>query len=180
MGYAGTGQEGYGLRAGIGLKLKDFSFDYAYSGYGDLGLSHRYEVSMRFGAIVPRLTPEEREIYRRAKLAFLREDYSQATLLFDSLVVMEPKYKPFRRYVKASMNRFEQQEQARSFNKGDGLATVMYQRLSEDEETREIANLLAHTEEAATAAAPASAEENALAPLLNPGDLIRQPVEFAQ
>ncbi len=48
-GYAGSDTEGLGLRAGIGLRIKDFSFDYAYGGYGDLGPTHRYEMSWRFG-----------------------------------------------------------------------------------------------------------------------------------
>src|SRR5258706_14613795 len=41
-GYAGSDTEGAGVRAGIGLKLKDISFDYAFCNYGDLGYSHPY------------------------------------------------------------------------------------------------------------------------------------------
>jgi hypothetical protein len=166
-GYVGTNQEGNGLRAGIGLKIKDLSFDYAYSAYGDLGMSHRYELSMRFGPILPRLTPEERAIFKRAKLALMNEDYSQAVLLFDSLITMEPKYGPFRKYTQMAMNHFERQEQARNFVKGGGLGEIMY-KVDKDPETQEIADLLAQSEGEETAQTPgtASPDQNALAPFI--------------
>ena len=94
-GYAGTEQAGSGLRAGLGLRIRDVSFDYAYGGFGDLGLSNRFELSMRFGPLVPRLNAEERALYRRAKLALAQGRYDEATLLFNSLIQLEPNYRPF-------------------------------------------------------------------------------------
>jgi len=111
-GYAGSDTQGNGVRAGIGLKFKDISFDYAYSSYGELGFAHRYELSLRFGAIQPRLTPEERRILRRAKIAMAEERFGEATLLLDSLVQLEPAYKPVRRLVKTSMLSYDKQERA--------------------------------------------------------------------
>jgi hypothetical protein len=109
-GYAGTDSEGSGIRAGVGLKFKDISFNYAYSGYGDLGFSHVYELSMRFGTVHPRLSPEERELFKRAKLALAQYRYGEATELFDALLQMEPDYRPAQRLVKISMAGYDKAE----------------------------------------------------------------------
>jgi hypothetical protein len=111
-GYAGSHTEGNGIRAGVGVKFKDLSFNYAYSNYGDLGFSNLYELSLRFGTIRPRLTPEERRMLRRAKIAMAHEQYGEATELLDSLIQMEPDYKLFRRLVKVAMAGYEKQDQA--------------------------------------------------------------------
>ena len=113
-GYAGSDAEGNGIRAGLGLKFRDLSFDYAYSSYGDLGYAHRYELSMRFGAIEPRLTPEERRLLHRAKVAMAQGRYGEATELFDALIQMEPHYRPVRRLVKVAMRGYESQERDQS------------------------------------------------------------------
>lgn len=109
-GYTATHTEGSGLRAGIGLRIKKVSFDYAYAGQGDLGMSHRYELSFRFGEPRPILTAEERKILQQAKAALRQERYEQATLLFDSLIELEPNYKPARRYIKTAMAKLEGQQ----------------------------------------------------------------------
>jgi len=110
VGYAGNHTESNGLRVGLGLKLKDLSFDYALTQDGDLGLSNRYELTYRFGAIRPVLTPEERRILRRGKLAMAHGDYAQATLLFNSLIEMEPNYMPVRKLIKTAMSGDEKNE----------------------------------------------------------------------
>jgi hypothetical protein len=107
-GYVGNHTESNGLRLGMGLKVKNVSFDYAYSQYGDLGMDNRFELTVRFGAIQPRLTPEEREILRRGKKAMRNGRYAESVLLFDSLIQMEPLYKPARRLVKQAMKGNEQ------------------------------------------------------------------------
>lgn len=112
VGYAGTDAEGNGLRGGVGLHYRDFSFDYAYSNFGDLGLSHRYELSLRFGTIQPRLTPEERRLLRRAKIAMAEQRFGEATELLDALIRMEPNYRPVRRLIKLAMAGYERQERA--------------------------------------------------------------------
>jgi hypothetical protein len=112
-GWAGTDQEGTGLRAGIGLRVKNLSFDYAYSPYGDLGMSNLFEVSLRFGAIRPMLSPEERKMLRRAKWALSHERYDEATLLFSSLIDLVPNYRPLKRYLKVAMKDLEEQERQR-------------------------------------------------------------------
>jgi len=108
-GYAGNHAESNGLRVGLGLKVKDLSFDYALTQNGDLGLSNRYELTYRFGAVRPLLTPEERQILRRGKQALARQDYDQAVLLFNSLIEMEPRYMPVRKLIKTAMAGGERQ-----------------------------------------------------------------------
>ncbi len=110
-GYLNSKAEGSGLRAGVGLRIKGVSFDYAYAGQGELGMSHRYELSLRFGEPRPILTAEERKILMQAKAAMRQERYEQATLLFDSLIELEPRYKPARRYMKVALSKLEGQQQ---------------------------------------------------------------------
>ena len=98
------------MRAGIGLRIRGVSFDYAYAGQGELGSSHRYELSFRFGEPRPILTAEERKILQQAKAAMRQQRYEQATLLFDSLIELEPRYKPARRYIKVAMSKLEGQQ----------------------------------------------------------------------
>lgn len=109
-GYLNTKNEGLGMRAGLGLRIKGVSFDYAYAGQGELGMSHRYELSLRFGEPRPILTAEERKILQQAKAAMRAERYEQATLLFDSLIELEPRYKPARRYMKVALAKLEGQQ----------------------------------------------------------------------
>jgi hypothetical protein len=109
-GYAGSSAEGSGLRAGIGLRFKDLSFDYAYANYGDLGMTSLYELSYRFGSIRPVLSPEERRMLRQARIAMRNGEYGKAILLLDSLVKLEPQYKLFQRLERTAMAGLEQQE----------------------------------------------------------------------
>jgi len=121
-GYVNNHREGSGMRAGLGLRISRISFDYAYAGQGELGMSHRYEMSFRFGEPRPLLTPEQRRMYEQAKSAVRAERYEQAVLLFDSLLEMEPRYKPAARNLKVAMARLENAQsqmatrQGRNFN----------------------------------------------------------------
>jgi len=109
-GYVANKTEGSGMRAGLGLRIKGLSFDYAYAGQGELGMSHRYELSFRFGEPRPILSAEERKILQQAKAAMRAQRYEQATLLFDSLIELEPRYQPARRYIKVAMAKLEGQQ----------------------------------------------------------------------
>ena len=73
-------------------------------------MSHRYELSFRFGEPRPILTAEETKILQQAKAAMRAGRYEQATLLFDSLIEMEPHYKPARRYINLAMAKLEGQQ----------------------------------------------------------------------
>lgn len=167
LGYAGTDQEGSGLTAGLGLKVKNFSFDYAYASYGDLGMTQQFEISMRFGAIRPTLTPEEREMFKRAKLAMVQGRYDEAYLLLDSLMTMEPHYRPFQVYGRLAMKDFEQQEKA-----AQSVGTVNFTARAANDNTideQELTDLLQQSDEAdalAKSKGTPSAEESTLAPLI--------------
>jgi hypothetical protein len=109
-GYAATHTEGSGARTGVGLRFKGIDFNYAYAGYGELGMSNRFEISFKFGEPRPILTPEERKILSEAKAAMRDGRYDRAVLLFDSLIEMEPNYKPARRLIKVAMAEMETQQ----------------------------------------------------------------------
>jgi hypothetical protein len=117
-GYTDNKNEGSGIRAGIGLRVKGISFDYAYAGQGELGMSNRYEMSFRFGEPRPILTAEEAKILQQAKAAMRAGRYEQATLLFDSLIELEPHYKPARRYVNLAMAKLEGQQSQMTARQG--------------------------------------------------------------
>lgn len=109
-GFVNNHTEGSGMRAGLGLRIRGISFDYAYAGQGELGMNHRYEISFRFGEPRPILTTEERKILQQAKAAMRQDRYEQAVLLFDSLIELEPHYKPARRHIKVAMAKLESQQ----------------------------------------------------------------------
>jgi hypothetical protein len=109
-GFINNHTVGSGFRAGLGLRIKGVSFDYAYQGQGELGLSHRYELSFRFGEPRPILNSEQRKIYEQAKAAARAERYEQAVLLYDSLLETEPNFKPARRQLEVVMGHMEGQQ----------------------------------------------------------------------
>jgi hypothetical protein len=125
-GYVSNHTEGSGMRAGLGLKIKGVSFDYAYQGQGELGISNRYEMSFKFGEPRPILSPEQRKIYEQAKAAARAERYEQAILLYDSLLETQPDFKPARRQMEVVMGKMEgrQSEMAASQGKSFNPATA--------------------------------------------------------
>jgi len=167
-GYAGTDSEASGLRAGLGLKFKDISFDYAYSHYGDLGFSHRYELTLRFGTAHSRLTPAERQLLRRAKLAMAQKRFGEATELLDALIQMEPAYRPVRKLVQAAMAGYENQEgaAAKSFNYSGLPAMKPAQKMTTEEaaEAKDLETLLSINEKSSdrgrAEASPSAVKEN--------------------
>jgi hypothetical protein len=171
-GFTGTSQEGNGVRAGLGLKIRDLSFDYAYSNYGDLGMSHRYEVSWRFGTIHPLLTPEERALLRRARLALAEGHYGEAVMLFDSLVTLVPEYRPAHRLEVVAMKGLEGQDAAEQ-----QIGNAILRPAAQDDgsiDVPELTDLFQQSEDAEKVAAARengspNAEEATLAPMI-PGE----------
>ncbi len=78
MGYIGSNDEGRGLRMGIGINWKDYTFDYAYGGFGDFGATHRFGLSFHFGDTVEPLNREQRSILKEARVAQKQGDYIMA------------------------------------------------------------------------------------------------------
>jgi len=139
-GYAGSHTESSGVRAGIGLKIKDLSFDYAFSPYGIWASAIRYELTMRFGTIRPLLTPEMRRMLRQAKVAMAEGRFGEATMLLDSLIRMEPRYKPFHRLIKTAMGGYEKQEDMAKNQKGLDLS-LLHGKKSVKEDNYEVQDL---------------------------------------
>lgn len=90
------------LGGGLGLDWKDFGFDYALGyhdaikGINDLGLSHRFSFTMRFGQEYnPEIEVKRRalERYYRRGLKYLRiGEYARAILEFNNILKIEPHY----------------------------------------------------------------------------------------
>lgn len=90
LGYAGSNDEGKGLRTGVGMKLRDFLFDYAYGGFGDFGATHRLNVTWRFGDKLHQLKPEEKAILKEARAAQGKGDYAEAIMKMEELLQKNP------------------------------------------------------------------------------------------
>jgi tetratricopeptide (TPR) repeat protein len=50
LGFNGQNDAGFGIAGGVGWLWKSVSIDYAFMPYGDLGLTHRVGVTMRWGS----------------------------------------------------------------------------------------------------------------------------------
>jgi hypothetical protein len=90
LGYSGANNEGKGLRLGMGLKLREFLFDYAYGGYGDFGATHWIELSLRWGEKMRQLNGEQRAILKEAKRAGDQGDYIRQILTMNELLEKDP------------------------------------------------------------------------------------------
>lgn len=90
LGYAGSNDEGKGLRLGLGLKLREFLFDYAYGSFGDFGATHRISFAFKWGERSKQLNRDQRAILKEAKKAGQNGDYVQAILAMDELLQKDP------------------------------------------------------------------------------------------
>jgi hypothetical protein len=90
LGYAGSNDEGRGLRAGIGIKYGGLLLDYAYAGMGDFGTANRINFTMRFGEKVRQLNAGERKILKEAKAAEKDGAYVMAIGSYDELLDKDP------------------------------------------------------------------------------------------
>jgi len=163
-GFINNHTEGSGIRAGLGLRIKGVSFDYAYQGQGELGMSHRYEMSFRFGEPRPILSPEQRRIYEQAKAAVRAQRYEQAVLLFDSLLETEPRFKPARRQMELAMGKMEgvQSQMVASQGRVFNPATATGARKPSLPELDDLENLLNLGTPKSAQKAPAKPEANDL------------------
>jgi hypothetical protein len=90
LGYAGSKDEGRGVRVGVGIKYGGLLLDYAYAGYGDFGATNRISISMRFGEQVRQLNAGERAILKEAKLSEKEGSYVPAIVAYDELLDKDP------------------------------------------------------------------------------------------
>lgn len=90
-GYRTGIDEGNGLRVGIGLKTNLFQVDYAFAGFGELGLTHRVGLSVRFGQGV-RMN-RTASLFERGKQYYEEGRYSLAIIELNKVVTLEPENK---------------------------------------------------------------------------------------
>jgi hypothetical protein len=90
LGYAGSNDEGKGLRVGMGLKLREFLFDYAYGSFGDFGMTQWIELSLKWGEKTHQLNKEQRAILKEARRAGQRGDYVQEIMAMNELLEKDP------------------------------------------------------------------------------------------
>ena len=90
LGFTDSNDQGKGLRVGMGLKLREFLFDYAYGSFGDFGATHRIELSMKWGDKTHQLNREQRSILKQARKAGDNGDYIQQILAMNELLEKDP------------------------------------------------------------------------------------------
>jgi len=90
LGYAGSNDEGRGLRVGFGLKYSGMLLDYAYAGFGDFGATNRISLSMRFGEKVRQLNSGERAILKEAKASEKDGAFVPAIIAYNELLDQDP------------------------------------------------------------------------------------------
>jgi hypothetical protein len=90
LGYDGSNDVGKGLRLGIGLKLRQLLFDYAYGGFGDFGATHRIQVGMQWGERVKQLNLEQRRILKDAKRLGAEGDPTAEIAKLNELLEQDP------------------------------------------------------------------------------------------
>jgi hypothetical protein len=113
----------------------------------------------------------------RANLAMAEGRYGEATMLYDSLITLEPEFRPARLYVKTAMRNLENQEAA---EQASGSVVLKAEEAGDRAiEVKELTDLLQLSDDAEKAAAARTsgvpnAEENTLAPVIPSGAFARR------
>jgi len=82
--------ENSGLRAGIGIKISDFIFDYAYSPYGELGDSHRFSITLKFGKTDYEKKLQIEKCYQNGLKLYEEKKYPEAIFEFNKILEIDP------------------------------------------------------------------------------------------
>jgi hypothetical protein len=90
FGYAGTKDEGSGLRFGFGLRVRDLLFDYAFSDQGDLGSAHRVEVMFRWGERMHPMNREQRAMLKEARKGKGKDDHIVEIMALNDILNSDP------------------------------------------------------------------------------------------
>ncbi len=110
LGYAGSNDEGKGLRVGMGLKLREFLFDYAYGSFGDFGATHRIELSLQWGQKIHQLNKEAIRVLKEARLYGDQGDYPQQIMELEGLLATDPTNDRILKYMIAAHDRMLESE----------------------------------------------------------------------
>jgi len=90
LGYTGENTVSNGFRFGLGLKIRQILFDYAYGSFGDFGATHRIQLAFRFGERAHQMNGEERAILKSAKTNIKQGDYAQAIIGLNEVLDKDP------------------------------------------------------------------------------------------
>ncbi|RLD18517.1 MAG: hypothetical protein DRI36_01190 [Caldiserica bacterium] len=97
MGYKSTGNTDIsdGLRIGFGVNILNVNLDYAYSGYGELGVVHRISIGIKFGKVldiegIKAGGIDPKEAFRRGMKYYEEGKYAEAVLEFNKVLEVEP------------------------------------------------------------------------------------------
>ncbi|MFA5780180.1 MAG: hypothetical protein WC947_08575, partial [Elusimicrobiota bacterium] len=99
-----------GIRFGVGIKGLGMSFDYAYSGFGDLGNSHRFGLTVNFETPTIFATSPQidiNKIYQRALELFNQGRYVESTLEFNKVLKLDPTNKDALEYMKRASEKMK-------------------------------------------------------------------------
>lgn len=140
-GYADQHTQADGFRAGLGLRIRNLSFDFAYAGFGELGNVYRYELSFRFGAPHPRLSPQEHNMLQQAQRAMRVGNYEHAALLANGLIELEPDYKKARQLFKMAMEGLDYQKRQATAQRFNPYAPSSKAPTNEQDDLEELLNI---------------------------------------
>lgn len=90
LGYDGSNDVGKGLRLGVGLKLRQFIFDYAYGGFGDFGATHRVQLAVQWGDRTKQLNLEQRRLLKEARRLGEQGDTTEEIVKLNDLLNQDP------------------------------------------------------------------------------------------
>lgn len=93
-----------GMRYGIGIKVDDINFDYAYAPYGELGDAHRFSLGFQFG----RITRNREEVLKDRKVSnlfskgerqFKEGEIYEAGTTFKEVLLIKKEHKESKEYL---------------------------------------------------------------------------------
>jgi len=83
-------KENSGLRTGLGIKISNFMFDYAYSPYGELGDSHRFSITLKLGKTDYEKKLEIEKYYQNGLKLYEEKRYPEAVFEFNKILEIDP------------------------------------------------------------------------------------------
>lgn len=102
-----------GIRFGVGIKGLGMSFDYAYSGFGDLGNSQRFGLTVNFETPTIFATspaaPDINKIYLRGVELFNQNRYPEAIIEFNKVLEIDSTNRDALDYMKKANEKMKQQ-----------------------------------------------------------------------
>jgi len=100
-----------GLRFGVGLKSYGLSFDYAYSGLGDLGNVHKFGLTVNFDTTGGQGADTANRTFQRGIELFNQERYLEATLEFNKVLEIDPTNKEALKYMQDANKKMNEKPQ---------------------------------------------------------------------